>query len=232
MKNETITTYERITRLDGFKLLVESGGNPVKGMAMKNPQYHHDWKHCPLDHCYKHNGEDHFINERSEVHDQCAKVTELDPCMTPFGCPELEPWMAYIGTNPSVIIPPSSKLNGEYLILWDGNAHWETGVDGSHVGKHHVIDVRKGWCQREYPEHCRIRADQEPKPELAAQFDEIKGVKGVSTCVSYDGIQVAIMAPNADSLVSHLRSYYPTFKYDPSRFQYVNVFGKKKEVKS
>lgn len=98
--------------------------------------------------------------------DTVARVTEIDPCSSPDGCPELSSWQAYVGTEPSVIIKPvSGMIVGRYYILWDGDHHWtNSGVDGSNVGHHHCIDVTTDWAKENYPEHCRIRDYKAPDP--------------------------------------------------------------------
>ena len=88
--------------------------------------------------------------------------TELDPCKAPDGCPELEPWQAYVGMDNLPICTDVAKAGFPYHIKWSDENHWEHGVDGSHVGHHHAIDVRTEWAQEHFPEHCRIRNYQEP----------------------------------------------------------------------
>ena len=83
---------------------------------------------------------------------------ELDPCLSPDGCPEFEPWMACVGL-------------GKYIPLSVDNEYWSFSpiscvYEGSYCGhledRHYFVDVRTAWAQEHFPEHCRIRNYQEP----------------------------------------------------------------------
>jgi hypothetical protein len=86
-------------------------------------------------------------------------VTELDPCKAPEGCPELEPWMAYVG-------------NRELTEAESQAVFYTTTVSGEEWSRHYgpfgefdrAVDVRHATAQEHFPEHCRIRNYQEPDP--------------------------------------------------------------------
>ena len=147
-------------------MLVENDSNPVEGLAYTLDDKKTWEEGCTLEgydgSYFKFRSARAAINMRPE---NCAKVTELDPNKSPHGCPELEPWMAYVGMGAlSPIIPPSATLeNGDnpYFCSHKGYGHfYET--DGSFDTCHHFIDVRTEWAQEHFPEHCRIRNFQEP----------------------------------------------------------------------
>jgi hypothetical protein len=83
---------------------------------------------------------------------------ELDPCQAPDGCPELEPWMAYLGIGPFEYFGYPRNEILPYLIHLDGS--W-TRNDGT-AGFRTAVDVRTAWAQEHFPEHCEIRNYQEP----------------------------------------------------------------------
>lgn len=180
--DETIKTYTEITPLDGLKMLVENEGLPVVKVAMRD-ELNEKWTEMDLLGVKVGNTTvQPFQNVKSWK--QCAKVTEIDPNKSPHGCPELEPWMAYVGMGAlSPIIPPSATLeNGDnpYFCVHKGDEHfYET--DGSFDKCHHFIDVRTEWAQEHFPEHCRIRNYQEPDA-----FEEwfVKNYLGV--CISHN----------------------------------------------
>ncbi len=96
----------------------------------------------------------------------CATVTELDPCQPPAGCcPELEPWMAYVGMGSEelgIIFEDDESLESNYFA--DGD-DWVGRVAGYLFHEHYAIDVRTAWAQEHFSEHCRIRNYQEaPDP--------------------------------------------------------------------
>ena len=87
----------------------------------------------------------------------CATVTELDPCLSPDGCPELEPWMAYVGLG------PMENAGGHHKFIGFCQGEWQDGKYGLQEW-HYAIDVRTSWAKEHFPEHVRIRNYQEPYP--------------------------------------------------------------------
>jgi len=153
MKNETIETYTKITIEEAAQLQRDGWKNFVLG--------HIGWGIYNLDaiaHCGCPNP--FYSDESNSWYPQCAKVTELDPCVAPDGCPELEPWMAYVGTEPlNWIVPVGEWQKGLYGVNWE--AGWQDNHGGCNK-VHRAIDVRTAWAQEHFPEHCRIRNHQEP----------------------------------------------------------------------
>jgi len=154
MKNETIETYTKITIEEAAQLQRDGWKNFVLG--------HIGWGIYNLDaiaHCGCPNP--FYSDESNSWYPQCAKVTELDPCVAPDGCPELEPWMAYIGHGP-VLSDLQNKSNGDLYMMDRG--HW-TNFDGhgawGNATEHYAIDVRTAWAQENFPIHCRIRNYQD-----------------------------------------------------------------------
>ena len=79
--------------------------------------------------------------------------TEIDPSASPEGCPELEPWMAYVGDQ------PQEPFEGDdYYCQIAGM--WCRGY-GPHATEHRCIDVRTSRSKEHFSEHCRIRNYQE-----------------------------------------------------------------------
>ena len=179
MKNETIKTYTEITPLDGLKLLVENDGEQVDGLAFWNT-FREKWQHNKLAGCNPTNSAAAFTSQWGWSYSKCAKVKEIDPCKSPDGCPELEPWMAYVGTEPEEICNNPMTEGWPYWIKWNDENNWDYGVDGSHDGKHHAIDVRTEWSKEHFPEHCRIRNYQEPD-----QFEEWFDKSDAGAALSY-----------------------------------------------
>ncbi len=154
MKNETIKTYTEITPLEAMKLLVENEGKPVKGLAVMDESCVGDeWSViAPLQ------GVDLGSDCPFELplfgYEKCATVTELDPCQAPDGCPELEPWMAYLGEN------KVDSMHYGYAVY---GGRWME-CEGAQIGYAFAIDVRTAFAQEHFSEHCRIRNYQEPDP--------------------------------------------------------------------
>ncbi len=166
MKNETIKTYQEITPLDGLKLLVENDGKPVDGLAYTLDDKKTWEEECTLegyDGCYF-----NFRSAGAEMNmlpENCAKVTEIDPCNN-YGCPKLEPWMAYVGEGRELTGKP---YNAPLLALLNSNSADPSWHDCFAIGSFeenpsipYAIDVRTEWAQEHFPEHCRIRNFQEP----------------------------------------------------------------------
>ena len=84
---------------------------------------------------------------------------ELDPCVAPEGCPELEPWMAYVGKGQEGL---SGKFKSSLDTYYGHLGIWLDGAGGFDIDCHYAIDVRTAWSQENFPEHCRIRDYQEP----------------------------------------------------------------------
>ena len=90
--------------------------------------------------------------------------TEIDPCKAPDGCPELEPWMAYVGVGDwGKTAQGQTELYFCDLLSeceWRQNEPLSKGI--YFPDSHYAIDVRTEWAQEHFPEHCRIRNYQEP----------------------------------------------------------------------
>ena len=91
-------------------------------------------------------------------------VTEIDPCKAPEGCPELEPWLAYVGVGDDGEYPIGEN---QPSVFWAVADEWRT--YSSHGGicfstNHYAIDVRTAFAKKHFSEHCRIRNYQEYDP--------------------------------------------------------------------
>lgn len=117
------------------------------------------------------------MNETIKTYKEITVVTEIDPCKAPEGCPELEPWMAYVGKAPN----PNGEVP-HFFIAFHGS--WSEGYCGNSRGEDYAIDVRTEWAQEHFAEHCRIRNYQEP--------DAFEGfIKG--TIISWDEGAVTLL---------------------------------------
>jgi len=94
----------------------------------------------------------------------CYTFTELDPCRSPEGFPELEPWMAYVGKDLKSEDYPNIPDQGGNQCFFAPQRHSSVWKPGCHIfgGGHLAIDVRTAWSQEHFPEHCRIRNYQAP----------------------------------------------------------------------
>lgn len=160
MKSETIKQFTGITVEQAGEMLRDNGwSKPVEDMWFSS---------APAFGYFKGNltgldtiGVTPFLCGAAAV-TNCYTCTEIDPCQAPDGCPELEPWMAYVGKG------DRSKIGeNQPSIYWSymGNG-WDS-YDGHHDGifssnNFYAIDVRTAWAQEHFPEHCRIRNYQEP----------------------------------------------------------------------
>jgi hypothetical protein len=142
----------------------------------------------------------------------CAKVTEINPCQSPDGCPELEPWMAYVGDQPLNI---SSGVTGGVLTSVSVNEledEWCTGYTGNLSGYFYAIDVRTAWAKEHFPEHCRIRAYQEPSP--IAEVDHIGGLM----IELYGAAAVDLMSPlHFDFIKAQVKAIYERGQANPTK---------------
>ena len=158
MKNETIKTYTLVANTAEALRLTEAGESlyfqmgpyldyvelrllAIKFNRQEPYQVFKDSYLLQLQHCYT--------------------VTELDPCQSPdIASDVLEPWMAYVGQGKDI---PES--NGKYYLL-NSSGRWVGGLcapSGTvNDRSHYAVDVRTAWAQEHFPEHCRIRAYQEP----------------------------------------------------------------------
>jgi len=158
MKNETIKTYTPITVEEAGEMLRANNWKPVEGLAHKEAAHSlmidsdrligiDVESECPFEFKVGH----HYA--------RAFKVTELDPCKAPDGCPELDPWMAYVGMD----------VERKHRSYWaaEPNGHgWVVGFSGDGtMGQCYAIDVRTEWAQEHFPEFCRIRDYQEPEDE-------------------------------------------------------------------
>jgi len=92
MKNEeTIKTYTEITPLEALKLLVGNDGGLVEGLAYRD-NCQEDWRVGQILAGVMATKSSNFWvknGHEAEGIKHCATVTELDPCLSPEGCPEL-----------------------------------------------------------------------------------------------------------------------------------------------
>lgn len=92
-------------------------------------------------------------------------VTEINPCAAPDGCPELEPWMAYVGftdVDPhETILDTSSDMSGSSYAFDEETDTW-CECYYNLKDYHYAVDVRTAWAKEHFAEHCRIRNYQEP----------------------------------------------------------------------
>jgi len=86
----------------------------------------------------------------------CYTLTEIDPCQAPDGCPELEPYMAYVGLGKDL------ADNGGFYYIINSSGHWVHRFNEATPKGHCAIATQTVWAQKHFPEHCRIRNYQEP----------------------------------------------------------------------
>jgi hypothetical protein len=160
MKNEKIRQFTEITPLEALKLLVKNGGHPVANCAFSDDGA--KWNLEVI--CGVDISEDSPFAATFSRWSHCATVTEIDPCVAPEGCPELEPWMAYVG---DVDLGYIQGYDDQVYRCCVGATHpaWHMAhMMGAKVYK--AIDVRTAWAQEHFPEHCRIRNYQEYDPRM------------------------------------------------------------------
>ena len=173
MKNETIKTYTEITVEQAGEMLRDNGWRAVGGVALKHGD--NEWNHVKLKGISVENGHKKFVGPHEKHFSDCATVTELDPCVAPEGCPELEPWMAYVGME---CIP---SLN--HYTLYLPELRGLTLNLASSTPLHVAVDVRTAWAQEHFPEHCRIRNYQEPDA-----FEEFEKTSNWKTTLDLEGL--------------------------------------------
>ena len=160
MKNETIKQNTKITSTVEALRLAEAG-EQFAFMIDQTSIFHGPRKLIAI-----------FINTafpyKADIGGQfesCYTVTEIDPCQSPEGFPELEPWMAYVGKDlkpedyPN--IPDQGGNQCFFAAVPRHSSVWKPGFN-IFGGGHLAIDVRTAWSQEHFPEHCRIRNYQEP----------------------------------------------------------------------
>ena len=159
--NETIKTYTKITVEEAGEMLRDNGWKPVSGLAFMGLPTN-GWKRSELLGIQAGSTRYKFQADRG-LYAKCAKFTEIDPCKTPEGCPELEPWMAYVGD----MWEGKEVGKNEPSIYWIYSGKWESGTLHCGLGQDrpYAIDVRTEWAQEHFPEFCRIRNYQEPEDE-------------------------------------------------------------------
>jgi hypothetical protein len=157
MKNETIKTYTLVANTAEALRLTEAGESLYF-------QIGHDLDYVELRLlAIKFNRQEPYQVLKDSYLLQlqhCYTMTEFEPCESPDGCPELEPWLAYVGLGKDI---PESE--GQYYVssllgCWKGSADSKSGFNNER--SHYAVDVRTAWAQEHFPEHCRIRAYQEP----------------------------------------------------------------------
>lgn len=103
---------------------------------------------------YVHPGGAKPFRTRTEMFRLCARITAEDPRKVPKGAPELpKPWLAYVGEGPLPICRRLAESGWPYRIKWNDEDYWSNGVDGSHVGHCHAIDVRTAFAREHFPEY-------------------------------------------------------------------------------
>jgi len=172
MKNEeTIKTFTEITPLEALKLLVESGGEPISGLAYMDDQKGDDWDVISALTGVDPASKEPFKKVEGYSYERCATVTELDPCTAPDGCPELEPWMAFLGYGNYPLGAEECEDHNYFFCHEDREDEGWVRAGGPAGTCFRAIDVRTAWSQEHFPEHCRIRNYQEADPfeEFAAK---------------------------------------------------------------
>lgn len=159
MKNETIKQNTKITSTVEALRLAEAG-EQFAFMIDETSIFHGPRKLIAI-----------FINTafpyKADIGGQfesCYTVTEIDPCQSPEGFPELEPWMAYVGKDLKPEDYPNIPDQGGNQCFFAPQRHSSVWKPGCNIfgGGHLAIDVRTAWSQEHFPEHCRIRNYQEP----------------------------------------------------------------------
>ena len=159
MSNTTIKTYTEITPLEALKLLVENDGHPLKGLSFKDHPKN-KWIKRTLNGISLREDVNYRFTASGQGWENCAKVTELDPCVAPDGCAELEPWMAYVGDE-AFPLPEIVDQSMKYFACFSINDGWQSD-HGPYSDPYRAIDVRTAWSKEHFPIHCRIRNYQEP----------------------------------------------------------------------
>jgi len=161
MKNKTIKTYQEITVEEAGEMLRENRWKPVEGLAHKEAAHPlmidsdrligiDVESECPFEFKVGH----HYA--------RAFKVTEIDPCKAPDGCPELEPWMAYVGMD---VIKDNTNPDSNRDCIYASDRkidEWLQGCSYRCATCYKSIDVRTEWAQEHFPDHCRIRNYQAP----------------------------------------------------------------------
>jgi len=88
----------------------------------------------------------------------CFAVTEIDPCQSPDGCPDLPPWWAYVGKIKGLDYNWCEDVFKVSMCCEAGRGNEWTGAASTNLPFHYAVDVRTAWAQEHFPEHCRIRA--------------------------------------------------------------------------
>ncbi len=190
MKNEKIKTYTEITVEQAFKLA-------AKGEDLCFTQDEGDgrkfWTEPTELESIHLNRTEPFKPYYCSSFKYCATVTEIDPCQAPDGCPELEPWMAYVGLGKYIPV----SVNGEYYVK-NSTGVWDFGYcaeySGGNARSHYAIDVRTAWAQEHFSEHVRIRNYQEPCPIQEAWDEQLCSYHTLDEFASFKRGWTAAMA--------------------------------------
>ena len=159
MKNKTIKTYQEITVEEAAQLQREGWQHFRLGDT--------EWEIYNLDaisHCGCKNP--FYSGSSNSWHPKCAKFTEIDPCKAPVICPELEPWMAYVGMGSEELRNKFYKVKSRSCAFYLFDGEWRASADGGYKDTPYAIDVRTEWAQEHFPDHCRIRNYQEYDPRM------------------------------------------------------------------
>lgn len=165
-----IHRYESMTIAEAFGVLSQVK-NPLCGFRDAD---FHPWTRGNL--YYVHPGGAEPFRTKSHKYQQCARITAEDPRKVPEGVPELpEPWLAYLGKRLSLPICRNLSESGfPYRIKWADEDRWGSGVDGSHSGYHHAIDVRTAFARKHFPKYVEALGYpmEEPVKEPSDPFEE------------------------------------------------------------
>ena len=179
---ETIKTYTEITVEEAGEMLRDNGWKPVEGLYLKREG---NWQPRILEGiCLREGSLQPFQSMFNHNFMHCAKVTEIDPCKAPDGCPELEPWMAYVGLlcdQTRTGIPLQYPFHANEPLSFD----WDTVCRGGcNDAWPCCIDVRTEWAQEHFPDHCRIRNYQEPGFYYLLLHGALSSTSGIRTRTS------------------------------------------------
>lgn len=158
--NKTIKTHTKISKVEALQLLVDNNGNAVSGLAFRS-SVSAIWYVAKLVSVNCDQNTTICFSTKNATYPICAKVTELDPCKAPSGCPELAPWQAFVGNE--VFPTPCADDLQEAVYAATTMTGWENHI-GAATGLPKAIDVRTAWAKEHFPEHCRIRAYVVPDP--------------------------------------------------------------------
>ena len=208
MKNETIKTYTPITDMSEVVKLAESG----ESIAFQGIRRH--WKTAQLQSVSVNGRSENVYFTSDGWKEKAATVAELDPCQSPDGCPDLEPWMAYVGIGVKDI---QSSNYGELVSYSPNYANfcWINRNDLKTVKhyEHCAVDVRTAWSKEHFPDHCRIRAYVEPCAMEAAWI--VQSMHGSHTFYDQEHFKSGWKAAMSHAIANR-KEILETLKENPS----------------